>query len=70
MDVMEYYEKALKEFDDVMTVDDLCKALKIGRNAAYRILKEGRILTLRNGRNHLIPKINVINYLISCTNYR
>ena len=29
----------LEEYDDVLTVEELCEALHIGRNSAYQLLK-------------------------------
>ena len=35
----------------------------IGRNAAYDIVKEGKIKTIRIGKRYIIPKTSVINFL-------
>jgi excisionase family DNA binding protein len=37
--------------------------LHIGRNAAYDIVKEGKIKTIRIGKRYIIPKTSVINFL-------
>ena len=36
--------------DDFLTVAELCELLKIGYNAAYRLLNDGTIEAFRNGR--------------------
>lgn len=51
------------EYPDVVTVDDLQKMLKIGRNSAYDILKAGLIKTIKIGKRYIIPKQSVINFL-------
>ena len=51
------------EYPDVVTVDDLQKMLKIGRNSAYDILKAGLIKTIKVGKRCIIPKQSVINFL-------
>ncbi|MCQ2470728.1 MAG: helix-turn-helix domain-containing protein [Clostridia bacterium] len=51
------------EYPDVVTVDDLQKMLKIGRNSAYDILKSGLIKTIKVGKRYIIPKQSVINFL-------
>lgn len=51
------------EYPDVVTVDDLQKMLKIGRNSAYDILKAGLIKTIKVGKRYIIPKQSVINFL-------
>ena len=38
----------LENQDDFLTVDELCELLKIGHNAAYRLLNSGEIKALRN----------------------
>lgn len=52
----------LEHQDDFLTVDELCDLLKIGHNAAYRLLNSGEIKALRNGRVWRIPKEGVIEY--------
>ncbi len=53
----------LNEFEDVLTVDELCEVLRIGKNAAYRLLKEGKVKGFRIGRIWKISKLSLINYL-------
>lgn len=53
----------LEHQDDFLTVDELCELLKIGHNAAYRLLNSGEIKALRNGRVWRIPKEGVIAYI-------
>ena len=55
----------LENQDDFLTVDELCELLKIGHNAAYRLLNNGEIKALRNGRVWRIPKEGVIAYIKS-----
>ena len=40
----------LETQDDFLTVEELCELLKIGHNAAYRLLNSGEIKAIRNGR--------------------
>lgn len=51
-------------FSDIMTVDEMCQALRIGRNKAYDILKNKKIKSIRIGRKYLIPKISVQEYIL------
>ena len=50
-------------FDDVLTVDELCEALKIGKNAAYRLLNEGKVKGFRIGRVWKISKSSLESYI-------
>ena len=50
-------------YDDVMTLDELCEALLIGKNTAYRLLNNGEIPAFRLGRCWKIPKKFVIEFI-------
>jgi len=50
-------------YPDILTVKELCQALKIGRNTAYNLLKSGTLNSVRIGARYLIPKVYVIAYL-------
>ena len=51
------------EYPDLITVVQLQKMLNIGRNTAYKLLQDKIIKSIRIGKVHKIPKINVIEYL-------
>lgn len=55
----------LNEYKDMLTVREMAQALRIGKNAAYGLVNQGIIPSLKNGRKHLIPKQYVIDYLLS-----
>jgi excisionase family DNA binding protein len=57
--------RMLKEYDDVLTVADLARALKIGINAAYKLINKGVIGSKRVGKTIRIPKQCVLDYLNS-----
>ncbi len=52
-----------QEYPDVVSVEQLCKMLRIGRNTAYHLLKSGTIQAIRIGRQYRIPKKQVIHYM-------
>lgn len=54
----------LEKYDDVITVDDLCKILHIGKKLAYRLIKDGTIPARQLGRVYRIPKTAVEKYLL------
>jgi excisionase family DNA binding protein len=41
------------------TVEDLAAALGIGRNQAYELVNEKKVLALRFGRRWLIPRVEI-----------
>ena len=55
----------LNRYKDILTVEELCEALKIGKNTAYTLLKSGEIKSVKIGRVYKIPKKNIIKYLTS-----
>lgn len=50
-------------YEDVVTIDDVCQMLNIGKNSAYRLLKEGRLHAFKIGRIWKISKNSVIEYI-------
>lgn len=41
---------------EILTVEEACEALKIGRNAIYRLLNSGKLKGYRSGRHWRIPR--------------
>lgn len=52
-----------KEYDDVVTVDDVMKMLHIGRNIVYKLLNDNSIKTVKVGKRFIIPKRSVIEFV-------
>lgn len=52
------------EFPDILTVSDIQQALGIGRNTAYKLLKEKQIKSIRIGNKYKIPKRCLIAYAL------
>ena len=46
----------LEQYDDVMTTEEACEALKVGYNTLYELLNSGQLKGYRNGRTWRIPK--------------
>ena len=59
----------LKNYNDVLEVQDLCEILGIGKNTAYKLLQNNIIPNRRIGRKYIIPKCGVIKYLKSTEYY-
>jgi len=47
----------------LITVDELCELLMIGRNAAYQLLNSGKIKCFRINRIWKIPRVSVNEYI-------
>jgi len=52
------------EYNDLVTVDDLCEMLSIGKNAAYNLLSSGNLKAFRLNRVWKIPKVSVEEYIL------
>jgi len=52
-----------KEYPDVLTVQDLQRALGIGKAAAYNLLESKAISSIRIGRVYKIPKTALIGFV-------
>ena len=51
------------EYTDVVTVSELAKMLKIGRNTAYELVRCGAVQNIKVGRQIRIPKQAIIDYI-------
>lgn len=57
----------LEEYADILTVDEACEALRVGYNAMYALLKNGKVKGYRNGRTWRIPKLSIKQYILEST---
>lgn len=48
---------------DVVSAEELCRILRLGKNSVYDLLKKGKIKNLRVGKKYIIPKKSVIEFL-------
>ena len=53
----------LETYDDLLTVEEACEALKMGKNALYGLLAPGKLKAFRNGRVWRIPKQAVEEFI-------
>lgn len=53
----------LEMYDDLLTTEEACEAMKVGKNALYALLSSGQLKGYRNGRVWRIPKQAVVEYI-------
>ena len=53
----------LNQYDEIITIDELCDNLMIGKNTAYRLLTEKKIKAFRIGKKWRIPKSSVNRFI-------
>ena len=51
------------ELSPLVTIDELCEFLMIGRNAAYKLLMTGKIKSFKIGRVWKIPRESLSAYI-------
>uniref|UniRef100_UPI0040298F16 helix-turn-helix domain-containing protein n=1 Tax=Eubacterium sp. TaxID=142586 RepID=UPI0040298F16 len=51
------------EYPDILTVQDIMRALDIGRNKAYDLLRHKKIKNIKIGSNYRIPKKYLIEFV-------
>lgn len=53
---------------NIITVDELCETLLIGKNTAYKLLISGELKGFRIGRIWKIPRDSLNEYIKQATN--
>lgn len=59
----EIYHTVLKEYPDIMTVEEMSKALGVSSKTGYKLIKEGVIKSRKVGRAYRIAKVHLLSYL-------
>ena len=65
------FNELFTDYPDIVSFEDLRVMLggrnrPLGRTTAYKLLKENKIKNIRKiGREYRIPKISIIDYLLS-----
>lgn len=52
-----------EQFDDILSVDDLCEALKIGKNVAYELLNAKKIKGFRIKRIWKVSRLSLEEFV-------
>lgn len=59
----EHSAEMFKDYPDIITILDLQAMLHIGRSAAYKLLQDNSIVSIRVGKKYIIPKASVANFV-------
>ena len=57
----------LEEYKDILTVKELCEILKIGKNSAYKLLKNNDVKSTIICNAYKIPKKYLIDFIMNHT---
>lgn len=52
-----------EQYEDIMTVNELAEALRIGTSQAYKLLKVRKICGFKEGKDWKIPKSSLVEYI-------
>ena len=63
-------ENIFQNFDDIVSVKELCKMLNIGKTFAYKLIGNGEIEHIKSGNRIFVPKQCVIDFLNGGANER
>ena len=66
MNFGDIYALVLKEYPDILTVDEMSKALGVSTKTGYHLLRENKIEHLQAGRAYKVPKAHLLSYLRFC----
>lgn len=50
---------------DLLTVEDVCQELGIGKNTAYSLIRDQKIKSAKVGKRHLIHRAELQKYIAS-----
>ena len=64
------YAAILKEQPDVLTVIEVAKILRIGKNKAYALVNNGMLSSIKTGNKIIVPKMCLVNFLVDIKNYQ
>lgn len=64
-ELKELYKLMFPDFPDIVTVAQLQKMLGISRQLTYKLIGDGYIPGVKIGNAFRVPKVNVINYVLS-----
>ena len=53
-----------EEYADILSPGEAAEALRIGENALYELLNSGKLKAYKKGRNWLIPRDAVRQYVL------
>ena len=57
------------EVNELITVEELCEVLMVGKNTAYKLLSTGELKAFRINRVWKIPRQAFTDYILSKANY-
>ena len=63
MGFSDVYRSVLKEFPDILTVEEMSRALGVSTKTGYKLIRENKIESIKVGRSYRIPKAHLLSYM-------
>lgn len=63
------YTEMFRNEPDVLTVPEAARLLRIGKNQAYELVKNGRLGAIKLGKKIIVPKLSLIDFCRNEKNY-
>ena len=63
MGFSDVYRSVLKDYPDVLTVEEMSRALGISTKTGYKLIRENKIESLKVGRSYRISKAHLLSYM-------
>ena len=63
MGFSDVYRSVLKEYQDILTVEEMSKALGVSTKTGYKLIRENKIECIKVGRSYRISKAHLLVYL-------
>ena len=63
MGFSDVYRSVLKEYPDILTVEEMSRALGVSTKTGYKLIRENKIECIKVGRSYRIPKAYLFAYM-------
>jgi excisionase family DNA binding protein len=63
------YTEMFRNEPDVLTVPEAAKLLRIGKNQAYELVKNGKLSAIKLGKKFIVPKSALVDFCRNERNY-
>lgn len=57
------YNIMLREYPDVMNIEQMCEVLNVSTKTGYGLIHDGKVKCIKVGRAYRIPKVHLLTYL-------
>ena len=59
----EIYQAVFKDYPDVMDAKQISKILGVSTKTVYKLISDGKLQSLKVGREFRVPKVHILRYL-------